>query len=216
MSETLPPVLSPRLWGDTFWGVMHNMAAAVQHLDASEKTIAQLRAYFFAFLCGIPFILPCLACRDNAPKFFAARLSRVSAKTDLDILMCDLHNDVNNHLGKTNISHDTAKLRVSDLNLFRINTFHIWRFIIIVARSTSTQTFKTSHFRDTILSFTKLLQGLGYADLGTAARKVLAPGCSMCQLFPVYKKWHDDHKLPCSSSLDEFIVEHKLDEIDQA
>ena len=128
--------------------------------------------------------------------------------------MCDLHNDVNKHLGKAIISHDTAKLRVSDLNLFRVNTCQVWQFVVIVARSTNAQMIKTSNFGNTVKSFANLLKGLGYADLATAVTKVLAPGCSMCQLFPVYKKWHDDHKLPSSNTLQEFLVEHKLDEVD--
>lgn len=215
MTEKLPPVLSPRLWGDTFWGVMHNMAAAVQHISTSEQRKTDLRAFFLGFLCGIPFILPCLACRDNAPEFFVARLSKASIKsTDLDFLMCDLHNDVNAHLQKAIISRDTAKLRVSDLHLFRVNTCQVWRFVIIVARSTDPQIVKTKHFKNTIECFAQLLNGLGHADLASAIRKILAPVCTMCQLFPIYKKWHDDHKLPCPSTLQEFMNEHKLDEVD--
>jgi Erv1 / Alr family len=214
MNNNLPPVLSPRLWGDTYWGVMHNIAAAVQHLEASNIKSQCLRKCFLAFLCGIPFILPCLACRNNAPKFFQHRLSKATTETDLDLLMCDLHNDINKHLDKPIMSYDTAKQRVSDLNLFRVNTCQVWRFIVIVARSTDPQMLKTIHFGCTIGSLACVLRGLGYADLAAAMKKVLSPGCSMCQLFPVYKRWHDNHKLPCPETLADFITEHKLDETD--
>lgn len=215
MGEKLAPVLSPRLWGDTYWGVMHNLAAAVQHIDAPVEKQKELRAYFLGFLSGIPFILPCLACRDNAPAFFVSRLSKTSVLTsDLDLLMCDLHNDVNAHLQKTIVTAEISKLRVSDLNLFRVNTCQIWRFVIIIARSTDPQMLKTRHFKNTIDCLSRLLRGLGHADLALAISKILAPMCTMCRLFPIYKKWHTEHKLPCPETLQDFIHEHKLDEND--
>ena len=214
MTKSLPPVLSPQLWGNTFWGVMHNFAAAVQHKQTSDSSNQQLRAYFFAFICGIPFILPCLACRDNAPEFFANRLSKVSEKTDLDLFMCDLHNDVNKHLEKPEISHDIAKLRVSDLDLLHIDTCQVWRFIVIIARSTNVQIYKTNHFKNTVTSFANLLGGLGLEDLGLAVKKVLVVGCSMARLFPVYREWHVFHKIQCSETLEDFLKKHNVDELD--
>lgn len=213
-SNSLPPVLSPRLWGDTFWGVMHNLAAAVEHVNLPTKQKAKLKMHFAGFLCGIPFILPCLACRNNAPKFFSQRLANVNSNTDLDLLVCDLHNDVNEHLQKPAVSHETAKLRVSDLNLFRINTCQIWRFVVIVARSTDPAVLRAKNVRITFDCLAQLLSGLEHKDLAQAIKRILVPKCSMCKLFPIYKKWHNDHKLPCSKTLAEFLVEHKLDGLD--
>lgn len=92
------PQLDPKLWGPSYWTILHTYAERYKPIH-KKKTIA--------FILSLPTLLPCGSCQDHAMAFILRTLTvdpdlnqtTLSAKA-LKRFFMDLHNSINFRINK--------------------------------------------------------------------------------------------------------------------
>jgi FAD-linked sulfhydryl oxidase len=87
----------PEIFGPPMWWTIHTMASGYP-----EKPSAQKQADCEAFVRALPGMLPCSACGIHLREELANRDIPLacSSNTALSLLWCEVHNTVNERLGK--------------------------------------------------------------------------------------------------------------------
>jgi hypothetical protein len=99
---------NPKVWGSMFWFSLHNGASKYPN---APNTIHKERMK--GFILGIPFMLPCVACKPEAIGYIESRKQEldqiVSSRDNLVKFFVDFHNSVNRRYAKREFSYDEAK-----------------------------------------------------------------------------------------------------------
>jgi hypothetical protein len=102
--------IDPKLWGPSGWSFIHYTALGYPDNPTDEDKINYKIFYY-----NLPNTLPCLKCALN----FKENLQNLSidnslnSREDLFKWTVDIHNMVNNELGKPNLSHKEAYYKYS-------------------------------------------------------------------------------------------------------
>lgn len=101
--------VSPDDWGPQYWRVMHSVA----FWYPTDPTNDQKQSAH-AFYSALRQLLPCAACRAHYEQILIVRpLDRaVQNRMSLVRWVIDVHNDVNESIGKSRLDFDEAVLRV--------------------------------------------------------------------------------------------------------
>jgi hypothetical protein len=101
-SQQFPPIgMSPSVWGPIFWTTMH--IVTLGYPDTPSKEEQQGVVQFFASLATV---IPCPICRTHYAHFLAETPVETVAtsRQELIIWLFNLHNKVNEKLGKRAIT----------------------------------------------------------------------------------------------------------------
>ncbi len=97
-----PPLgMSPAVWGPIFWATMH-----IVSLGYPAKPTEEDKAGAVAFYNSLATVIPCPICKTHYKVFLHKTPveSAVGSRHELIHWVFDLHNDVNEQLGKRRIS----------------------------------------------------------------------------------------------------------------
>jgi hypothetical protein len=97
----------PYVWGPLFWFSLHNGAINYPE-NASEHISKNMKG----FIMGIPYMLPCVKCSEDAKAYIINNHSNLdsicSGREKLFKFFFDFHNYVNKKLGKSEIKYEDA------------------------------------------------------------------------------------------------------------
>jgi hypothetical protein len=106
-TKNYPNTSNPEVWGPAFWFSLHNGAIRYPN-NASPIWKERMKN----FILGIPVMLPCEKCSDDATSYLESNYFRindvVSGKEKLFKFFWEFHNYVNKKLGKKQISLEEA------------------------------------------------------------------------------------------------------------
>ena len=95
----IKPSAEPIVWGPTAWHFLHTSSVNYPVQAGPEH-----KAHCRKFLEGLPFMLPCGDCGQHLKEYFSDKPAAIQASCEsratLVALMVDIHNDVNQKLGK--------------------------------------------------------------------------------------------------------------------
>jgi Erv1 / Alr family len=98
----------PKNWGPSFWRVLH-----VGSLNYPEKPSATFKERMKWFIQGIPLILPCNECYDNANGYISQNNRNMdmilSSRESLFRFFVDFHNYLNTRYGRKQYSYEEAR-----------------------------------------------------------------------------------------------------------
>jgi hypothetical protein len=100
--EQFPPLgMSPAVWGPIFWTTMH-----IVSLGYSSKPSEEEKAGAIAFFNSLTTVIPCPICKTHYRTFLSKSPveSAVGSRHELIHWVFELHNNVNEQLGKRRIS----------------------------------------------------------------------------------------------------------------
>jgi hypothetical protein len=100
--ERFPPLgMSPAVWGPIFWTTMH-----IVSLGYSSKPSEEEKKAAIAFYNSLAYTIPCPICKTHYKTFLEKSPVEavVDNRHDLIHWVFELHNDVNEQLGKRRIS----------------------------------------------------------------------------------------------------------------
>ena len=103
--ERFPPLgMSPAVWGPIFWATMH-----IVSLGYSTKPTEEERAGVIAFYNSLATTIPCPICKTHYAAFLKKSPVEAAAHNRQDLIhwVFELHNNVNDQLGKRRISFQT-------------------------------------------------------------------------------------------------------------
>lgn len=103
MHSGLP--LNRREVGRAAWGFLHTMAAWFP-----ERPTRRQREGMEAFLGQLGVVYPCGYCADRTDEEIARNPPRASSRGELQRWMCELHNEVNERMGKPEFPCDAESL----------------------------------------------------------------------------------------------------------
>jgi len=99
--------VNPSVWGPSLWFTLHNGAARYPE-NANQITKDRMKG----FILGIPYILPCLACKPHAISYIENRKDSldtiVSTRENLVKFFVDFHNKVNERYKKPLFTYEDA------------------------------------------------------------------------------------------------------------
>eukprot|EP00127_Corallochytrium_limacisporum_P002244 Clim_evm32s109 gene=Clim_evmTU32s109 len=81
--------------GNSTWTFLHTMAAYYP-----EKADKQTQADMTSFVTGLSKFYPCWYCADHLKEYLKAHPVTADSNVTLSRWFCDMHNDVNERLGK--------------------------------------------------------------------------------------------------------------------
>jgi hypothetical protein len=102
VKERFPPLgMSPAVWGPIFWTTMH-----IVSLGYPAKPSEEDKAGAIAFYNSLAQVIPCPICKTHYKSFLTKSPveAAVESRHDLIHWVFDIHNDVNEQLGKRRIS----------------------------------------------------------------------------------------------------------------
>jgi len=96
--------MSPAVWGPIFWSTMH-----IVSLGYSSKPSEEEKAGAAAFYNSLATVIPCPICKTHYRKFLKETPveGALNSRHELIHWVFNLHNDVNEQLGKPRISFQT-------------------------------------------------------------------------------------------------------------
>lgn len=100
-------VFNPKLWGPSFWNVIH----AVAYLYPVKDPLPQQRALVRNFYAMVPFVLPCSLCGMHWMQHLKEHPLTdevLSSRETLSRWTVDMHNAANASLKKEAVSYDQA------------------------------------------------------------------------------------------------------------
>jgi hypothetical protein len=104
MSQRFPMIgMSPDVWGPYFWTTMH-----IASLGYSPHPTEQEQKAAIAFYESLKYMIPCPICRDHYSYLLESRpiAQAVGSRDALVAWVFDIHNSVNQQLGKPEITFD--------------------------------------------------------------------------------------------------------------
>jgi hypothetical protein len=97
--------ISPRLWGESFWKMMHFVT--LSYPDSNQNISEQDKTHVKDFFLSVKNVLPCENCRlhfeQNLEKF-PLNDNILSSKDNLIKWLVDIHNEVNIRTGKSTMT----------------------------------------------------------------------------------------------------------------
>lgn len=110
----------PRVWGPAFWFTLHN-GSVNYPIKASPTWKDRMKG----FILGIPVMIPCEKCRDDATSHIEANCHRlneiVSGREQLFNFFVSFHNYVNERYDKPKMSNEDAyDLYTSGVNVTKL------------------------------------------------------------------------------------------------
>lgn len=94
-------VKNPKVWGPKMWFMIHTIAKTYPCNPSNEKKVAT-RDFFES----LEHVLPCKMCRTNYRDYIRAHPPALSSKRSLTRWTWNLHDSVNQRLGKKSIPYD--------------------------------------------------------------------------------------------------------------
>jgi hypothetical protein len=105
--DNIQDTTNPSKWGPSFWYILHNAAA---HYPENAAPICAERIK--GFILGIPYMLPCKSCSNDAMIYIDSRSSELNdickSRKSLFDFFYQFHNYVNTKTGKTQLSKESA------------------------------------------------------------------------------------------------------------
>ena len=100
--------LSIDVWGSKAWGFLHACS-----FTYPEKPSRDDRLHMFRLISSLPHVLPCMICRKHLQStlqvsFRDSKSSALDGRSELVRWMVDLHNSVNERLGKSTLSYESV------------------------------------------------------------------------------------------------------------
>jgi len=96
--------IDPKQWGPKLWKSLHYIAYAFPE----QPTEAQQQAAQSLFQ-ALAHLLPCAKCRTHYANHLAETPPQVESRQALARYVNELHNKVNEHLGKQEVAHDPKR-----------------------------------------------------------------------------------------------------------
>jgi FAD-linked sulfhydryl oxidase len=116
-----PPIgMSPSVWGPLFWTTMHIVSLGFPTNPTDDEKEAAS-----AFFSSLQFMIPCPICKEHYASFLKGMPIATQSRDTLINWVFDLHNKVNQQLGKPAISFEQYISNMSTLaqkksvNLFK-------------------------------------------------------------------------------------------------
>lgn len=103
MKKKKNPHAQPNVWGTHAWSFLHCVVMTYPNRPSLEQ-----QANMTVFLHSLGNVLPCKLCRKNFRKYISNHPIQVQSKTKLRDWVIDLHNAINQRLGKPILSHEEA------------------------------------------------------------------------------------------------------------
>jgi hypothetical protein len=101
-------ITDPEVWGPSFWFSIHNGSLSYPE-NASPIVAERLKG----FILGLPYMLPCSACRLHAISYIEEKTSKLDeicrGRDNLFNFFVDFHNYVNAKSGKKIYSYEEAR-----------------------------------------------------------------------------------------------------------
>jgi hypothetical protein len=94
--RVFPPFgMSPEVWGPIFWRTMHIVSLGYPPNPTEQEKDAAIK-----FFESLQYVIPCPICREHYQHFYAAEPPHIGSRDELIAWVFDLHNKVNEQLGK--------------------------------------------------------------------------------------------------------------------
>ena len=105
--DNIKDTTNPSKWGPSFWYILHNAAS---HYPEYASPICAERIK--GFILGIPYMLPCESCRNDAMMYIDSKSSELDeicrSRQKLFDFFHQFHNYVNTKTGKPQFSRESA------------------------------------------------------------------------------------------------------------
>jgi len=102
MNRQFPPIgMAPSVWGPIFWNTMHIVTLGYSHAPSKEEQDAANQ-----FFQSLAYVIPCPVCKEHYAGFIQKSPPAVKNRNELINWIFELHNNVNEQLGKRKITWD--------------------------------------------------------------------------------------------------------------
>jgi hypothetical protein len=103
--------VSPQQWGPKLWKALHYIAFGFpQQPDEQYKTAAQ------QLMSSLAYLLPCQKCRSHYSEYLKQNPPRIASRSDFMTYISELHNSVNERLGKEVVPTDETVAYTKTVN----------------------------------------------------------------------------------------------------
>jgi len=123
----MPYNIDPAIWGKSFWNTIYYVV-----ISYSDNPTNDDKVHVKNFLESLQFVLPCETCRDHFAenlKNFPITDNVLSSRSNLLIWVVGINNEVNNRLGKPNVTIEKIIERYTQNN----NDTDYWKFKVTIA-----------------------------------------------------------------------------------
>ena len=103
--------MRPSVWGPILWNTMHIISLG--YPEEPDNTTQQAAASFYRSLSSL---IPCPICREHYTKLIRVIPPATESKDALIKWVFTIHNQVNNELGKAEISYDAFMMHMESLS----------------------------------------------------------------------------------------------------
>lgn len=100
----------PKVWGNHAWSLLHCIIMTYPIRPSPER-----QKEMETFLISFGKVLPCKLCRKNFENYLAKNPIRLGTRNQLRDWIIDLHNSVNQRLGKRVLSHQEALKAIASI-----------------------------------------------------------------------------------------------------
>ena len=110
--------MSPSVWGPIFWNTMHIVTLGYSHAPSKEEQDAATQ-----FFQSLAYVIPCPICKEHYATFLKQTPPAVRNRNDLINWLFELHNKVNEQLGKRQFTWDefvAANMQLSKMDSLSI------------------------------------------------------------------------------------------------